>query len=64
MDWKLIYQTRVWAEKILGHGHSMMVGGDSDTANDSSRPPWKVSGETFLKVLLDMILENGISASL
>jgi hypothetical protein len=63
MDWRLIYQTRNWVEKILAD-ERLMMGVDDNTANDSSRPPWKVSGKTFLKVLLDMILENGNSTSL
>ena len=54
MDWKLLYQSRNWAETMLANG--------SFDCLDECKidPPWRVSGQAFAGTIRDMILENGI----
>jgi hypothetical protein len=55
MDWKLLYQSRNWAERRLAHGgYEFLDEGKID-------PPWRVSGQMFVRIVCDMILENGTS---
>ena len=53
MDWMLSFQSRNWIEKEL------RVGFDNSTVEHPDAPKWKVSGQTFLETVRDMILENG-----
>lgn len=57
MDWKLLYQGRNWTEKALLAEDASSALKDTGCAMD--RPAWMVSGQGMLKILRDMVLENG-----
>ena len=53
VDWMLSFQSRNWVEKELRLGFPESV------IEYPDGPIWKVSGQSFLETLRDMILENG-----
>src|SRR5438876_11981093 len=61
MDWKLLYQSRNWVERVLLTEDP--IGELDRIANmcEMERLAWRVTGKDFLEVLRDMILENGKS---
>jgi hypothetical protein len=60
LDWKLIYQSRVWVEKTLSQSREPLSLLEEEKATQLDRPAWKVSGRSFLSVIRDMLFENGI----
>jgi len=60
MDWKYIYQSRIWTEMIL-HRDDIAAFLQEKLAEDEDRPAWKISGQILLATIRDMIVENGIS---
>ena len=58
-DWKLLYQSRNWVEKVLLMEDPARALEDIATRCEMERPAWMVTGTDFLEVLRDMILENG-----
>lgn len=59
MDWKYIYQSRIWAEMILQRD-DITAFLQEKLAEDEDRPAWKISGQILLATIRDMIVENGI----
>jgi hypothetical protein len=59
LDWKLLYQARNWAEKVLRMEDPTQALEDIASRCEMERPPWMVTEKHFLEVLRDMILENG-----
>jgi hypothetical protein len=60
LDWKFIYQSRLWAEKALSRARQPLVLLEEPKSTGPDRPAWKVSGRAFLSVIRDMLFENGI----
>ena len=62
-DWKYIYQSRNWAEKKLRREDYELLSKDIGVAHRpsliDSQPIWKVSGDEFLSIVRDMVIENG-----
>ena len=63
LDWKFIYQTRVWAEGALSGARPPLALLDEVKTVGLEAPAWKVSGRAFMSVLRDMLFENGIQFS-
>jgi len=64
MDWKLMYQSRLWTEKLLrGHDFDVAWAIFGSTDPGDSWHPWKVLGKNLFAVLRDMTIENGITTS-
>lgn len=63
LDWKFIYQTRVWAEGGLSCARQPLALLDEVKPTGLDAPAWKVSGRAFMNVLRDMLFENGIQFS-
>ena len=59
MDWKLIYQSRNWVEKVLRMKDPVAELDDIAAYCNDDQPAWMVTGQKFLEVIRDMILENG-----
>jgi len=60
MDWKLIYQSRLWTEKLLrGHDFDVAWAIFGSKEPDVNWPAWKVLGKNLFGVLRDMTIENG-----
>ena len=58
MDWKHIFQTRNWAEQVVRHGEIQTI--LEESADDVTRPQWKLTGEKLAGTIRDMMFENGI----
>jgi hypothetical protein len=59
LDWKLLYQSRNWAEKVLSMENPVGALEEIATKCEMERPAWMVTGKEFLEVLRDITLENG-----
>lgn len=59
LNWKLLYQSRNWVEKVLLMEDPARALEDIATRCEMKRPTWMVTGINFLEVLRDIILENG-----
>ena len=65
VDWKYIYQSRNWVErKLRSEKYESLIAdleGKESPMTTKNQPSWKVSGEGLLKVVRDMVIENGSS---
>jgi hypothetical protein len=60
VDWKRIYQSRNWVEKLL-KDHTLSATCVMMEKRAKATPEWKVAGTDILLVVRDMIMENGVS---
>jgi hypothetical protein len=60
IDWKFIFQSRNWAEKVIKRGDIDPILEDDRDIDDVTRPRWKLTGDKLLGTIRDMLFENGI----
>jgi hypothetical protein len=61
IDWRLVYQCRVFVENILSSGYFARLSRGINMTKCMGAEDWRECELSYLEVALDMMIENGIA---